>query len=352
MLSRRPHPHLVVVADLGPVHLKVAALLGGRLGKVSTYRICELDQGSGGERAPNIVPGIIRALRAAVPPGERVDLVGLGVAARADGHGCVSGPRPSGLPEGARLRESIEEGLHAPTLIDSSASLAALGEARQGAGRGHRDVVLLQLGTAISMGIVSDGRVVRGAHGAAGEVGRILLPAHRGVTGRDADARVPRIGAAVTDAPTGYVRLDEVVGGDGLTKIFTDGSRPLELRPEVADRRGKAAARQAIEGWALLVADVASLVDPDVVVLGGSIIASAPGLLEPLRRRVAELIPPDGIVPAPGIRLGRLGPRASLIGAAIAARGALHTGNLRSFGNHRNGAGHPQGRAVLGGIGA
>lgn len=332
-LLRRPgHPRLVVVADVGPTHVRVVALLGGRLGKVASHRTSDLaaaSSGTPGAAGPDIVPGLIRCLRAVVPAGETADLVGIAVAAHVDGHGRIAGPRPAGVPDGDRLRDAIGTALGAPVLVDSSAALAALGEARQGAGRGHRELVMLMLEGTISLGIVSDGRIVRGAHGAAGCAGRILLPAHRGVTGRDAEARVPRIGAAVTDAPTGYVRLDEVVGGDGLARIFTDGSRPLELRPEVSDRRGKAAARQAIEGWGLLIADLASLLDPDVIVLGGSLITAAPGLVEPLRRRVEELLPASGELPAPEIRLGRLGPRAALIGASIAARVALNTGLLR-----------------------
>jgi glucokinase len=327
-LLRRPgHPRLVVVADIGPTYVRVVALLGGRLGKVASHRTQDLAGPIGGE--PDILPGLIRSLRAVVPAGEAADLVGIAVAAHVDAHGRIAGPRPAGVPEGDRLREAVGAALCAPVLVDGSAALAALGEARQGAGRGHRELVMLLLDATISMGIVSDGRIVRGAHGAAGCAGRVLLPAHRGVTGRDADARVPRIGAAVTDAPTGYVRLDEVVGGEGLARIFSDGTRPLELRPEVSDRRGKAAARQAIEGWGLLIADVASLLDPDVIVLGGGLITSAPGLLEPLRRRVEELLPVSEELPAPDIRLGRLGPRAALIGASIAARVALNTGLLR-----------------------
>ena len=331
MLTRRSHPRLVVVAELGMTHGRVAALLGGRLGKVSTHRTADLDPSADGDRPPNIVPGLIRALQTVVPDGERVDLVGIGVTAHVDARGRISGPRPAGLPEGLCLREAVETAFGAPTLVDAAACLAALGEARQGAGRGHRDVVLLLLDATISMGIVSDGRIVRGAHGAAGEAGRVLFPAHRGVTGRDSEARVPRIGAAITDAPTGYVRLDELVGGCGLARIFSDGARPLELRPEIADRRGKAAARQAIEGWALLIADVAALLDPDVVVLGGGLITTAPALVEPLRKRLGELTPGGGDIPTPEIRLGRLGPRAALIGASIAARVALNTGTLRPW---------------------
>jgi glucokinase len=330
MLSRRSHPHLVVVADLGATHVRVAAVVGGRLGKVTTHRTADLDPSADGERPPDIVAGVIGALRAAAPPGERIDLVGLAVSALVDARGRISGPLPSGLPEGLCLRGAIETALDAPTLVDRTASLAALGEARQGAGRGHRDVVLILVDETITIGIVSGGRVVRGAHGAAGAAGLLLLPAHRGVTGRDAEARVPRIGAAITDAPTGYVRLEDLVGATGLARTFTDGTRPLDLRPDVADRRGKAAARQAVEGWALLIADVCAILDPDVVVLGGQVVVSAPGLAEPLRRRVADLAMLGPDIPLPEIRIGRLGPRAALIGASIAARIALNTGALRT----------------------
>jgi len=329
MLSRRSLPHLVVVADLGLTHLRVAAVVGGRLGKVTTHRTADLDPSADGERPPDFVAGVIGALRAAAPPGECIDLVGVAVPAHVDAQGRISDP-PFGLPAGRCLRDAIETALGAPTLVDRAANLAALGEARQGAGRGHGDVVLILLDDTIALGIVSGGRIVRGAHGAAGAAGMLLLPAHRGVTGRDADARVPRIGAALTDAPTGYVRFDELVGTTGLARIFTDGTRPLDMRPDVADRRGKAAARQAVEGWALLIADVCALLDPDVIVLGGPIIVAAPGLADPLRRRAGDLIMLGPGVPIPEVRVGRLGPRAALIGASIAARIALNTGALRA----------------------
>lgn len=323
----RAYPHTVVAADVGALVVRVAVLLGGRLGKVTTHRTAELLAES--PAGDDLLPGLARVIRAIAPADAPIDLVGVAVDGHVDGRGRIVGPRPAGIPAEDGLRRALEERLELPVLVDGAAALAALGEARQGAGRGHREVVFLSLGPTIEVGIVSDRRIVRGARGAAGSVGRILLPSHRGVSGRDVDARVPRIGAAESDGPTGYVRLDEVAGGDGLARVFTDGTRPLELRPEASDRRGKAAARQGIEGWALLVSDIAVFLDPEVIVLGGEIMTAAPGLAPALRKRVEELMPALDGIPAPDLRLGRLGVRAALIGASVASRAALTAGQLR-----------------------
>ncbi len=93
-------------------------------------------------------------------------------------------------------------------------------------------------------------------------------------------------------------------------RVLTPGAfTNPRLRP-LADR--------AVEGWALIIADLTVVLDLEVVVLTGGVAADAAHLLEPLQRRVAELV-----ALAPEIRLGVLGPDAELLGADLLARSSL-----------------------------
>jgi glucokinase len=177
---------------------------------------------------------------------------------------------------------------------------------------------VLTIGTNIGLGLVLDGRVVRGAHGAAGEVGLLLVPTDDGPAttageGRLADAG--RFGRVRSAAPAGYAFIEELIGGAALAAASSTGtSAGLSLGDPAVDP----IAARAIEGWALVIADLGVVLDLDRVVLTGRVAASAAHLIDRLRTRVAELValPPE-------IRLGALGPDAELLGADLLARAAL-----------------------------
>ena len=97
-----------------------------------------------------------------------------------------------------------------------------------------------------------------------------------------------------------------------------DAHLRILTREAFADPALRPFAERAVEGWALIIATVSALLDVEIVVLTGSLAADAAHLLNPLRRRVAELVanPPEVV-------LGSLGPDAELIGADLFARAAL-----------------------------
>src|SRR5213594_2991868 len=73
------------------------------------------------------------------------------------------------------LAEKIRSGVGLPTLVDNDANVAAWGEFRFGAGRGSSDMLLVTVGTGIGGGIVLGGKLFRGAHGFAAEIGHIIV---------------------------------------------------------------------------------------------------------------------------------------------------------------------------------
>ncbi len=74
-----------------------------------------------------------------------------------------------------RLKEAIHASVGLPVEIDNDANAAAVGEARFGAGRGHKDLVFVIWGTGVGGGVIIDGKIFRGSFGGAGEIGHTTI---------------------------------------------------------------------------------------------------------------------------------------------------------------------------------
>jgi len=115
--------------------------------------------------------------------------------------------------------------------------------------------------------------------------------------------------------------LEQLVGGAALTAAAHDlgvATRAALSPDAVRGPRLEPVVDRAVEGWALVIANLAVVLDLDTVVLTGSVAQDATHLLDRLRARVSELVPF-----MPDIRLGSLGPDAELLGADLVARAAL-----------------------------
>jgi predicted NBD/HSP70 family sugar kinase len=210
----------------------------------------------------------------------------------------------------AGLVDELRGALTASLAIDNDTNLAALGERAYGLGREVGDFVYLSIGTGVGMGIVVGGELHRGARGAAGEVG--FLPLAGAGLGASTRSRGGALEAAA--AATGLVRTAR---DRGMT-----GSVTAE-RIFAAAASGDALALDAVKSeasrLAVVVAAVAAIIDPNLVILGGGIGANAELLLPHLDRAVADLTPLR-----PPISLSTLGPDAILLGALSTALTTAH----------------------------
>jgi predicted NBD/HSP70 family sugar kinase len=181
--------------------------------------------------------------------------------------------------EGTPLADLLAEQLGVHVIVENDVKLAALGELHAGHGITTSDFALLWAGTGFGAGIVLDGRLRRGAHGAAGEIE--YLP-------------------GVPDPSGGAVAA--LAGGRDAEQVFADaraGNRAaLEIVAEVSRR------------LAYQVAAIASVVDVGLVVLSGGIARSGDLLLGDLRERVAR-----EVTFPPAVELSTLGSSAVVIGA-------------------------------------
>jgi glucokinase len=288
MDASTPSPGFVVAIDFGGTKLDVAtAALDGRI--LATERL-ETDAAGGADQAVERALACARRLRAETETATGARLV----AAGASSPGIVledrillapNVPGWTELPLAARLRDGLE--LDA-VVCATDVKAATLAEHRWGALRGADPGVFLNLGTGLAAGIVVGGRVVGGANGAAGEIGYAL----RGV----GDDR---------SAAAGHASLEEQVGGRALGER---GSRVLGVAGlSAADVIGRAEhdpdarmlVAETLAELAVHVANLAVLIDPARIAVGGGLMGSADLVLAALRRRVRQAAPfPPEVVAA------------------------------------------------------
>lgn len=318
-----------LVIDVGGSRTRIALVRDGVIGPRSTHLTLEL-----AEPGIGVAGRLVKVARALIEEAgaPAIAAVGVALAAMVDDFGSVLQPRDFGIPAGRLLHDRLVAEFGVPVAIGNDANLAALAEYRLGAARGHQTAAILTLGTNIGLGLILNGQFHRGAHGAAGEAGLLLVPAV--ATGEWADHRpvvdAGRLGRGASAAPAGYAFVEELVGGEALASAadrvsgasVSAGSPRRVFTPEaLADPALRPIVDRAIEGWALVIANLSVVLDVGVVVLTGGLAADAAHLLPQLQRRVAELV-----AFVPEIRLGRCGADAELLGADLKVRAALDGG--------------------------
>ena len=211
------------------------------------------------------------------------------------------------------LREHMSRRFGLPTGVDNDANAATLAEWTFGAGRGTRHLVMLTLGTGVGGGLVLDGRPYRGAVGAGGELGHMVIqyegpPCHGSCPGH----------GHLEALASGHVADAEA------RRLLGPGATAVEL--VAAARAGSEASLAAL---ALIgrrlgagIETLVNVFNPEVVVIGGGFAGAGDLLLEPAREvvRSRALVPGRDLV---RIVPAELGPDAGLVGAGLVAFEAL-----------------------------
>ncbi|MFL6104462.1 MAG: ROK family protein [Actinomycetes bacterium] len=202
------------------------------------------------------------------------------------------------------LMTSLREALPPSVALDNDANLAAVGERSYGSGRDARTFVYVSVGTGIGMGIIIDGSLYRGAHGAAGEVGYLPIGAD------PYDRQVRRRGA-----------FEESVNGAAVVRRATEAGMGGSLSAKkvfALAAKGDPLARGVVEDearrLALGLAVVTAVVDLELVILGGGVGGNAELLLSPIERELRTLSPIR-----PRLAVSALGEDAVLQGAVATA---------------------------------
>jgi glucokinase len=219
------------------------------------------------------------------------------------------------------FRDVMAERLGVPVAVDNDANAAMVAEHRHGAALGARTAALLTLGTGIGGGILVDGQVLHGAHGGAGEWGHMVIDVdgplctcgNRGclemLVSGTALGRAARLAAEeLPDSGFGQaLRAGREITGMLATELAHDGD---PVAREVVTSVGR--------HLGVGLSNIINILNPEVVVVGGGVIAAGELLLEPAREVVAQraLAPSRDqvrIVPT------RFGDASGMVGAALLA---------------------------------
>jgi predicted NBD/HSP70 family sugar kinase len=208
------------------------------------------------------------------------------------------------------LEDILGERFGLRVMIENDVNLAALGEYGFGAGRGASSMICIAIGTGIGSGIVIDGKLYRGHRASAGEIGYMMpglefmnetyseefgalerLASGTGMTRRARQALRDAGNTALADTITGEQVVAAVVQGEAWAKRVVD---------------------ETVDYLTLALTNVSAVLDPEVIVLSGGVMAFSDLFVEPITRRMQRLIPF-----VPRVVGSSLGPRAATLGATV-----------------------------------
>jgi glucokinase len=270
-----------------------------------------------------IIAEVVADLSAVYPD---VEAVGVGAAGWIDARRSTVMFAPNVAWRHEPLRDRIAEKVGLPVVVENDANAAAWAEYRFGAARGESEVLLITIGTGIGGGIVSGGRLFRGAYGVAAEFGHVrVIPdglpcgcGRRGCfeqycSGRALVREARALAEANPHHATGLLALAggdvDSIQGPHVTQAAVEGDPAAVEAFEVVGR------------WlGQGLADLVAIWDPGLIVVGGGVAESGDLLLSPAREAYVAALGPRVGLPVAELHTAELGNTAGLIGAADLAR--------------------------------
>ena len=257
----------------------VADLRGMTLGRAS--QSFTADDVGAQERIDVIDQTAVRALDVAATAPETVLAVTIGLAAPVDRAGDVLAVQRFWTQFDGGLREHPLR-LHGWSVaLENDANLAALGERWRGSAVGVDDLVVLLAGERFGSGVLESGRLLHGSAGGVGEMAYLDMVA--GVGSTDGLAALARSWAAeaLAEGAQTLLRTASDAGEEVTSRhVFTFAAQGDEVATAILDRLAERLAR--------VISTMASMLNPELVVLGGAVADSASVLLEPVAEKLAE----------------------------------------------------------------
>ncbi len=308
--------------DLGGTTTKFAFI--DQSGNILTkWRIPTDISNAGSNIVPNIVQSIANQMRKDDYNSNDFLGIGMGTPGAVDREkGTVVGAYNLGWEIVQPVGATISANLQLPVFIDNDANSAALGEFWKGAGYKAKDVVFVTLGTGVGGGVVTNGHLVHGINGGAGEIGHITVQpggylctcGKRGCLEQYASATgVVRLAKDLAKQFTGKSRIIELIDSDeGLTSkmVFYLADNGDILANQIVDK--------VCSYLGLALSDVGNILNPENIIIGGGVSNAGNTLLQPTTRYFQENAFPS-VRDSTKLKLAQLGNDAGVIGAASLA---------------------------------
>ncbi len=250
---------------------------------------------------------------------DKIFSIGIGAAGQVDReHGIlINGPNLE--CKILELKDIVEREFDIPTYVGNDVEVAAIGELHFGAGRGYRDICCIFVGTGIGSSIIKDGKIHYGASGTAGEIGHIIV---------DLNGRACSCGAnGCLEAYASRTAIESRIMGaikKGRKSIITDltgpsgsiSSKHIKQSLDAHDEIVEHYVNEAIEYFSGGLATVMDFYNPEIIILGGGVIASIDEFyLKSIKTARIKALPIPSIKTV--FKKAELGDYSGVIGAAL-----------------------------------
>jgi len=294
--------HAVIGVDLGGTKMFGAlANIGGEIIGEQTIN----GHGTTGEASYATLEEIIcELMRVPRPRGQKIRGIAVGAPGVTRTNAGIVEWAPSLNWREYPLKQKLEKRFRLPCIVDNDVNLAALGEQWFGAGEGAHNIVLIAIGTGVGAGLIVDGVLYRGHNNAAGEVGFLLS------NRVELDQQYEKFGA-----------LESVISGTGIA----ERAQRARTKQRVSDaltsqdvfeayRRREAWSipliNETVDYLSIAIVNISTLLDPELIILGGGVSESADVLLPAVQARIQNILPKT-----PTLKVSTLGRRAAVMGA-------------------------------------
>ena len=282
--------HTIIGVDLGGTKTALARFSQDSLGMEEELRIAT----HAGQSFKHVFENLVEAIQKLSNDTTKACGIGVpGLVTQPEGV-IVTLPNIPGA-EGFSLKKSLSEHLGLPVEVDNDANCFTIAEAFRGAGKGHSVVVGVTLGTGVGGGIVIDGKIYHGTKGYAGEIGHMLL--------------YPGEPLFRTDNNRGDV--EQFLSGRALGNRCAAANDPSDyLKGETCSFMHDDVEREI--AW--ICVNLTHLLDPGIIVFGGSAGRALESRLEGIREKLGRWLLPG--TPKPQLAVAKLKNSATL-GAAL-----------------------------------
>ena len=307
----------IIALDIGGTHMRAAVfpkdgtkILNHK--RIRTYADGETSLGR-----------LISLIQEVKPRDETIDAIGIAVPGIIDPQKGIILTAPN-LPEwvGVPIPQLITKEIGAPTFLGNDANLAALGEWRYGAGRGHHDLLYLTVSTGIGGGVISNDQLLVGAHGLAAELGHITILLNGPMCGCGHRGHLEALASGTAIAAFIAQQLAE---GCQSSLSGTPDAKAISQAAKSGDKLAKKAFQRAGYYLGLGVANYLMVFNPSIVIFGGGVSNVGNLLFKPMQETLEKSVLSERYLQDLVITTAELGDNTGLYGALALARQAIST---------------------------
>lgn len=243
-----------------------------------------------------VIAGIRNVMKLAEDRGEPLNLQGIGVGSAGQidfASGTVHYANDL-LPgyTGTPIRELLEREFSLPVYVDNDVNVLALAEKRFGSGRHSKHMVCIALGTGVGGALLSEGKLVRGAFGGAGEFGHMTVDFRgpRCICGNLGCLELYASGTSIARRMNERLKMRERVGADAPT---VPDAREVFARWRQGDETAEQVIDEAVAALSSAIASLIHIVNPDTIVIGGGVAESGEAFFAKIRNEVKRRAMPS-----------------------------------------------------------